>query len=65
MNKLLRSITSINATAPNENNFKATPNQITTNITVDIDTWRFFENLDEDSRQMMARVLKDYVEQQG
>ena len=64
MNKLLRSMTTRMQTTPNENSLKATPDFVDLTIRVDLDTWRFFENLDEDSRGMMARVLKDYVEKQ-
>ena len=49
---------------PNENKLKTTPQFIDLSIRVDMETWRYFENLDEDSRAIMARVLKDYVEKQ-
>jgi len=67
MNKLLQSVTSAVQTLSNtnENGLSVTPNTINATLDIDIDTWRYFENLDEDSRQMMARVLKDYVEKQG
>ena len=67
MNKLLKSVTSAVNTISNtnENRISAAPNHVDLNIRVDMKTWRYFENLDEDSRQMMARVLKDYVERQG
>ncbi len=64
MNKLLKSVTSaVNTTLSNtnENKIKATPDHVDLNIRVDMPTWRYFENLDEDSRQMMSRVLQDYV----
>lgn len=65
MNKLLRSVTTrMNPTHENENGFQISPNHVDATITVDIDTWRYFEKLDEDSRDMMARVLRDYVERQ-
>lgn len=48
----------------NEDRFQTAPSLLDVTINVDADTWRFFENLDEDSRQMMSRVLKDYVEKQ-
>ena len=49
---------------PNENTLKAAPTYIDATLRIDMNTWRFFENLDEDSRAMMSRVLKDYVEKQ-
>lgn len=64
MNKLLRSMTTRMHTVPNENTLKVTPNHVDATLRIDIETWRYFENLDEDSRAMMARVLKDYVEKQ-
>ena len=67
MNKLLQSVTSAVQTLSNtnENSLQVTPDSVNVALNVDIDTWRYFENLDEDSRQIMARVLKDYVEKQG
>ena len=65
MNKLLRSVTTRTSHFnTNQNVIKLTPDHVDLNIRVDSDTWRYFENLDEDSRHMMARVLKDYVEKQ-
>ena len=65
MNKLLRSITGMHSnTTANEDRFAVTPNYVDTALRIDVETWRYFENLDEDSRNMMARVLKDYVEKQ-
>ena len=66
MNKLLRSMTSRMQIASNANQDKIapTPNLVEATLRVDLDTWRYFENLDEDSRQMMSVVLKDYVEKQ-
>ena len=63
MNKLLRSMTTRMPTT-NENSLKATPSYVDATLRIDVETWRYFENLDEDSRAMMARVLKDYVEKQ-
>jgi hypothetical protein len=67
MNKLLQSVTSAVQTLSNtnENGLSVTPDSVNVTLNIDIHTWRYFENLDEDSRQMMARVLKDYVEKQG
>lgn len=66
MNKLLKSVTSAVNTLSNtnENTIKATPDHVDLNIRVDMATWRYFENLDEDSRQIMASVLEDYVRKQ-
>lgn len=65
MNKLLRSMTRLNTTvSANEDRLSSTPDNVKVELTVDIETWRYFENLDEDSRAMMARVLKDYVQSQ-
>lgn len=66
MNKLLYSMTRLNAalSANEDNRLSPTPNRVNVELNVDIDTWRYFENLDEDSRTMMARVLKDYVQSQ-
>ena len=66
MNKLLKSVTSAaNIIAnTNDNAIKISPNHVDLNIRVDAETWRYFENLDEDSRQMMGRVLQDYVQKQ-
>jgi len=66
MNKLLKSVTSAVNTLSNtnENRLAVTPNHVDLNIHVDAETWRYFENLDEDSRQMMGRVLQDYVQKQ-
>jgi len=66
MNKLLQSVTNAVHTFANtnENRVSITPDHVDLNIRVDMNTWRYFENLDEDSRQMMARVLSDYVEKQ-
>lgn len=52
------------AITANEDRLSPTPNRVNVELNVDIDTWRYFENLDEDSRTMMARVLKDYVQSQ-
>jgi hypothetical protein len=67
MNKLLQSVTNAVQTLSNtnENGLSVTPDSVNVTLNIDIHTWRYFENLDEDSRQMMARVLKDYVEKQG
>jgi len=64
MNKLLRSVTTRMTpfSNTNENHLSTTPNSVDINLRVDMATWRFFENLDEDSRAMMSRVLSDYVE---
>ena len=67
MNKLLQNVSNRFHLAPvnaNEDRIGATPSQVNVEIKIDMDTWRYFENLDEDSRAMMARVLKDYVEKQ-
>lgn len=66
MNKLLKSVTSAVNTLSNtnENTIKVAPDHVDLNIRVDMKTWRYFENLDEDSRHMMARVLQDYVQKQ-
>lgn len=64
MNKLLRSMTTRMHIVPNENTLKAAPDYVEATLRIDMETWRYFENLDEDSRAMMARVLKDYVEKQ-
>ena len=65
MNKLLRSVTTrMQLTHENENELKVSPDHVDLNLRIDLDTWRYFENLDEDSRAMMSRVLKDYVERQ-
>jgi hypothetical protein len=66
MNKLLRSMTMRMQPANNANEdyLRPTPSTLDLTINVDAETWRYFENLDEDSRAMMARVLKDYVEKQ-
>lgn len=50
--------------AVNEDRFQATRDHLDVTLKIDAETWRYFEKLDEDSRQMMARVLKDYVERQ-
>lgn len=64
MNKLLQSVTSavqnLSSAHINENKIGTTPDSVNVTLNLDIDTWRYFENLDEDSRQIMARVLKDY-----
>lgn len=52
------------AISANEDRISSTPNRFNVELNIDIDTWRYFENLDEDSRTMMARVLKDYVQRQ-
>jgi len=67
MNRLLKSVTSAVTTLSNtnENHMSVAPNHVDLNVRVDMKTWRYFENLDEDSRNMMARVLKDYVEKQS
>jgi len=66
MNKLLQSVTSAvtTMTSTNENTIKETPSHVDLTLRIDIETWRYFENLDEDSRQIMARVLEDYVSKQ-
>jgi hypothetical protein len=66
MNKLLQSVTSAVSTLSNtnENKVSAMPGHVDLNIRVDMDTWRYFENLDDDSRHIMAQVLNDYVENQ-
>jgi len=64
MNKLLQSVTSavqhLSSNHINENKIGPTPDSVKVTINLDIDTWRYFENLDEDSRQMMARILQEY-----
>jgi hypothetical protein len=67
MNRLLKSVTSAVTTLSNtnENRMSVTPNHVDLNIRVDMATWRYFENLDEDSRNMMACVLEDYVKKQS
>ena len=67
MNRLLKSVTSAVNTISNtnENRISVAPDHVDLNIRVDMATWRYFENLDEESRHMMARVLKDYVEKQS
>lgn len=67
MNKLLQSMSHrlhLASNNANEDRLKATPDTIKVEIKIDAQTWCFFENLDEDSRTMMAHVLKDYVERQ-
>jgi|GEM_PF-1951278 len=66
MNKLLYSMTRLNAaiSANEDKRLSTTPNRVNVELNIDIDTWRYFEDLDEDSRTMMARVLKDYVQHQ-
>jgi hypothetical protein len=65
MNKLLQSLTQSRFSSANQDNIRIAPNHVETTIKIDIDTWRYFENLDEDSRTMMAHVLADYVRKQG
>ena len=65
MNKLLQSLTQSRLSSANQDYIRVAPNHVETQIKIDIDTWRYFENLDEDSRTMMARVLADYVRKQG
>jgi len=64
MNKLLQQMTSRFHTieGANQSHMTSTPSMIDLNIKVDSNTWDYFQNLDEDARAMMARVLKDYVE---
>ena len=66
MNKLLRSITNrtSNYNANNQDRIQIAPDMIEATLRIDIETWRYFENLDEDSRAMMSRVLADYVQKQ-
>lgn len=65
MNKLLRSMTRAHTIeSANEDRFSTTAGFFDVTLKIDAETWRYFENLDEDSRQMMARVLKDYVQRQ-
>ena len=66
MNKLLQQMTSRFHTidSANQDTFGHTPSMIDLNIKVDSQTWSYFQDLDEDARSMMARVLKDYVEKQ-
>ena len=65
MNKFLRSMTRFQpVTTANQDRISSAPAMIDLNIRIDADTWRYFEYLDEDSRTMIARVLKDYVQRQ-
>ena len=48
----------------NQDRITSTPSMIDLNIKVDAATWEYFQNLDEDARTMMSRVLRDYVERQ-
>ena len=67
MNKLLQHMTSRRHAANqtvNQNHLSAMPSQISINLNIDAETWRYFDRLDEDSRGVMARILKDYVDQQ-
>ncbi len=66
MNKLLKSVTTrMHMTSnANQDRISVAPDMVEATLKIDIDTWRYFENLDEDSRQMMANVLKDYVDNQ-
>ena len=66
MNKLLKSVTTRMHMASNANQdrISITPDMVEATLKIDMETWRYFENLDEDTRQMMSRVLNDYVEKQ-
>jgi hypothetical protein len=64
MNKLLRSMTKRTINVPNENKIMVAPDRVAVTIDVNSQCWRYFENLDEDSRAIIARVVEDYVERQ-
>lgn len=67
MNKLLKHMTTRLHPAlqnVNENKLGSTPSNIAVNLTIDSDTWRYFDKFDDDARVSMAKVLADYVRQQ-
>jgi hypothetical protein len=66
MNKLLKSVTTrMHMTSnANQDRISIAPDMVEATLKIDMETWRYFENLDEDTRQIMSRVLNDYVEKQ-
>lgn len=48
----------------NQDRISIAPDMVEATLKIDMETWRYFENLDEDTRQIMSRVLNDYVEKQ-
>ena len=65
MNKLLKSMSTprtFAATGDNTTTLQPISNDCDVNLRVDADTWNFFQKFSDDSRAIMAKVLKDYVE---